>query len=95
LQITENKTAGAKAQHDFVALPARLKSCPDTFCSLNGILQEALVPGINPWPTARTSFSAASQAHLIRSRLRCEFCRGKTLTGQLRPFKALTCLEIS
>jgi len=41
LQITENKTAGAKAQHDFVALPARLKSCPDTFCSLNGILQEA------------------------------------------------------
>jgi hypothetical protein len=42
LQITENKTAGAKAQHDFVALPARLKSCPDAFCSLNGILQEAL-----------------------------------------------------
>jgi len=41
LQITENKTAGAKAQHDFVALPARLKSCPDAFCSLNGILQEA------------------------------------------------------
>jgi hypothetical protein len=41
LQITENKTAGAEAQHDFVALPARLKSCPDTFCSLNGIMQEA------------------------------------------------------
>jgi hypothetical protein len=40
--IAENKTAGAKAQHDFVALPARLKSCPDAFCSLNGILQEAL-----------------------------------------------------
>ena len=34
-------SAAAKAQHDFVALPARLKSCPDTFCSLNGILQEA------------------------------------------------------
>jgi hypothetical protein len=29
LQMAE-KTAGAKAQHDFVALPARLKSCPDT-----------------------------------------------------------------
>jgi hypothetical protein len=35
LQMTEDKTAGAKAQHDFVALSARLKSCPDTFCSLN------------------------------------------------------------
>jgi hypothetical protein len=29
LQITENKTAGAKAQSTFVALSARLKSCPD------------------------------------------------------------------
>jgi hypothetical protein len=31
LQITENKTVGAKALHDFVALSAQLKSCPDTF----------------------------------------------------------------
>jgi hypothetical protein len=30
LQITENTVAGAKAQHCFVPLPARLKSCPDT-----------------------------------------------------------------
>jgi hypothetical protein len=43
LHITENKTAGAKAQRDFVALSARLKSCPDAFESLNGILQEALL----------------------------------------------------
>jgi hypothetical protein len=35
-----------KAQHDLVALSARLKSRPDTFCSLNGILQEALLIGI-------------------------------------------------
>jgi hypothetical protein len=39
-------SAACKAQHHFVALPARLKSCPDTFCSLNGILQEALLFGI-------------------------------------------------
>ena len=31
LQITENKTAGAKAQYDLAAPSARLKSCPDTF----------------------------------------------------------------
>jgi hypothetical protein len=38
LQIAEKQeTAGAKAQHDFVALPARLKSCPDTFCSLSAL----------------------------------------------------------
>jgi hypothetical protein len=35
------KAAVAKAQHDFAALPAPLKSCPDAFCSLNGILQKA------------------------------------------------------
>jgi len=38
----DRRTAGAKAQHDFVALSARLKSCPDTFCSLKGVLREAL-----------------------------------------------------
>jgi hypothetical protein len=40
LQNAENKAAGAKAQPDFTALPARLKSCPDALCSFNGILQE-------------------------------------------------------
>jgi hypothetical protein len=33
-QMTE-KTTGAKAQHDIVAISARLKSCPDTFCNLD------------------------------------------------------------
>ena len=47
LQITENKTAGAKAQDSFLALPARLKSCPDTSWGLNGILQEARNTGIS------------------------------------------------
>ena len=41
LQISENKPAGAKAQRDLFALSARLKSCPDTLCSFNGILQDA------------------------------------------------------
>jgi len=41
-QITENRTAQAKAQHDFAVLAARLKSCPDTIYSLMAILQEAL-----------------------------------------------------
>jgi hypothetical protein len=40
LPFTENKSAGAKAQHDFAALPARLKSCLDASCRINGILQE-------------------------------------------------------
>jgi hypothetical protein len=46
-KITENKTAWAKAQHDFVAPSARLKSCPDTSCSLNGILQEGQGIGLS------------------------------------------------
>jgi hypothetical protein len=55
LQITENKTAGAKALYDFVALPARLKSCPDTSCSFNGILQVA------PWADGRKFPSGAEK----------------------------------
>jgi hypothetical protein len=45
-QITENnKPQGAKAQHDYVALAARLKSCPDTIYSQKVILQEAQIIG--------------------------------------------------
>jgi hypothetical protein len=39
-QTYEKNAAGAKAQGAFAALLARLKSCPDAFRSLNGILQE-------------------------------------------------------
>jgi hypothetical protein len=41
LQTPENINAGAKAQHYFVALSARLKSCPDKYCLRKVILQEA------------------------------------------------------
>jgi hypothetical protein len=36
----KTKTAGAKAQHNIVALSARLKSCPDATCCLKEIMQE-------------------------------------------------------
>jgi hypothetical protein len=45
--MPENKNAGAKAQHHFVALSAVMaeamtyQSCPDTFCLRKVILQEA------------------------------------------------------
>jgi hypothetical protein len=42
LQVTGSKTAGAKAIRDSVSPSARLKSCPDTSCSLNGMLQGLL-----------------------------------------------------
>jgi hypothetical protein len=57
LQIAKNKTAGAKAQHDLAALSARLKSCPDAYCSLNEVFKR---PEFSPISTLRSPHPEAA-----------------------------------